>query len=353
MKLSAAQPPPFSKDRLDERVLFDRFGRPVTGVRISLNPSSLCNFNCIFCHSEGIFEEPKDTMTADEIQRVTKILTRFGVDVVKLTGGEPMLRRDIVEVVRKLGELPLRELSMTTNGTRLVELADELKDKGLDRVNISFHSLREERFNFITQAARFDYTLKAIRRAVEVGLTPVKLNVVVMRGVNEDEVDDIINFAYSLGGGEKVKVQFIELVAEGSADASFYKNFHVDLSAIEERFKRIAIEERVRQLHLRHQYLLPNRVWVEVVKPMHNSAFCRANNRIRITYNGQFKPCLLREDNHVDFLSAMRNGADDEALAELFKKAVWLREPFFKPKEYPCYLPRLETRSPSPTQPLS
>jgi len=325
--------PPFSKDKMGGRVLFDRFGRPVTGVRISLNPSSLCNFNCIFCHSEGIFEEPRDTMTADEIQRITKVLMRFGVGVVKLTGGEPMLRRDIVGVVQKLGELPLRELSMTTNGTRLVELADVLKDKGLDRVNISLHSLREERFKFITGVARLDYTLRAIRRAVEVGLTPVKINVVVMKGVNEDEVDDIIDYASSLGGGEKAKVQFIELVAEGSADVSFYRDFHADLSAIEERFKRIAVEEKVRQLHLRHQYLLPNGVWVEVVKPMHNSAFCMADNRIRITYNGQFKPCLLRDDNHVDFLSAMRSGADDEALAEMFKKAVWLREPFFKLKE--------------------
>ncbi|MFN3621307.1 MAG: GTP 3',8-cyclase MoaA, partial [Nitrososphaerales archaeon] len=329
--------------------LFDRFGRPVTGVRISLNPSSLCNFNCIFCHSEGIFEEPKDMMTASEIQRIAKVLTKFGVRVVKLTGGEPMLRRDVLDVVQKLGELPLKELSMTTNGTRLVELAADLKDLGLDRVNISLHSLREERFNFITKAAKFDYTLKAVRRAVEVGLTPVKLNVVVMKGVNEDEVEDFIEYAASLGGGEKAKVQFIELVQEGSAVSTFYRTFHVDLTTLEQRFKSIAVEERVRQLHLRHQFLLPNGVWVEVVKPMHNSAFCMANNRIRITYNGQFKPCLLREDNHVDFLIAMRNGADDEALAELFKKAVWLREPFFKPKEFPCYVKR-EAYS---TRPLS
>lgn len=351
--MSAPQPPPFFKDKPDGRVLFDRFGRPVTGVRISLNPSSRCNFNCIFCHSEGIFEEPEDMMTAQEIQRVTKVLTRFGVDVVKLTGGEPMLRRDIVDVVEKLGQLSLRELSMTTNGTRLVELASELKDKGLDRVNISLHSLREERFNFITKASKLDYTIKAIKRSVEVGLTPVKLNVVIMKGVNEDEVDDIIDFASELGGGEKVKVQFIELVAEGAANSSFYKTFHADLSAIEKRFKQVAIDEKVRQLHLRHQYLLPNGVWVEVVKPMHNSSFCMANNRIRITYNGQFKPCLLREDNHVDFLKAMRNGADDETLAELFKKAVSLREPFFKPKEYTYCAAKPEPPATSSTQLLS
>lgn len=288
-------------------------------------------------------------MTASEIQRIVRVLTRFGVKVVKLTGGEPMLRRDVLDVVQKLGELPLRELSMTTNGTRLLELAADLKDLGLDRVNISLHSLREERFNFITKAAKLDYTLRAIKRAVEVGLTPVKLNVVVMKGINEDEVDDMIDYAASLGGGENAKVQFIELVAEGSADQDFYRTFHVDLTPLEEHFKSIAVEERVRQLHLRHQYLLPNGVWVEVVKPMHNSAFCMANNRIRITYNGQFKPCLLRDDNHVDFLSAMRNGADDEVLAELFKKAVWLREPFFKPKEFSCY----SKQGAYTTQPLS
>jgi len=308
--------------------LMDRFGRPVTGLRISLAPSSRCNFDCVFCHSEGIYEPAEPVMRPQEIERIVRIAHGLGVDKVKLTGGEPMLRPDIMEIVGRVKGVGITDLSMTTNGTRLARLAGVLREKGLDRVNISLHSLREERYTFITNTHSHRETMEAIGASVEAGLMPVKLNVVVMKGLNDDEIDEMIRFTAGLGGGEKVILQLIELI---STQPRFYGVYHVDLSAIEERLRRTATSVTTRRLHNRPRYCLPNGVVVEVVRPMHNASFCAANDRLRVTHDGKFKPCLMRNDNHVDFLTAMRSGASDEELAQLYSTAVALREPFFKP----------------------
>lgn len=269
-------------------------------------------------------------MTADEIQRTVRILSRFGVDAVKLTGGEPMLRRDIIEIVRKLRALDLREISMTTNGTLLSKLAEQLHDAGLSRVNVSLHSLRRDRFRFIVGVDGYDEARSAVSAAIQAKLLPVKLNMTLLKNVNDDEIDEMIDFAHRTGGNGEVVLQLIELVV---TDPMFYSKYHCDLAPIEERLKTQAIAVYRRGLHNRPRYVLPNGVTVEVVRPMHNSEFCMKNNRIRITYDGKFKPCLLRDDNHVDFLTRMRAGASDEEIGEIFKRAVQVREPFFKSQE--------------------
>jgi cyclic pyranopterin phosphate synthase len=279
---------------------------------------------------EGIKSSSPESMTADEIQRTVRILSRFGVDGVKLTGGEPMLRRDIIEIVRKLRALDLREISMTTNGTLLSKLAEQLHDAGLSRVNVSLHSLRRDRFRFIVGVDGYDEARSAVSAAIQAKLLPVKLNMTLLKNVNDDEIDEMIDFAHSTGGNGEVVVQLIELVV---TDPMFYSKYHCDLAPIEERLKTQAIAVYRRGLHNRPRYVLPNGVTVEVVRPMHNSEFCMKNNRIRITYDGKFKPCLLRDDNHVDFLTRMRAGASDEEIGEIFKRAVQVREPFFKSQE--------------------
>jgi cyclic pyranopterin phosphate synthase len=279
---------------------------------------------------EGIKSSSPESMTADEIQRTVRILSRFGVDAVKLTGGEPMLRRDIIEIVRKLRALDLREISMTTNGTLLSKLAEQLHDAGLSRVNVSLHSLRRDRFRFIVGVDGYDEARSAVSAAIQAKLLPVKLNMTLLKNVNDDEIDEMIDFAHSTGGNGEVVVQLIELVV---TDPMFYSKYHCDLAPIEERLETQAIAVYRRGLHNRPRYVLPNGVTVEVVRPMHNSEFCMKNNRIRITYDGKFKPCLLRDDNHVDFLTRMRAGASDEEIGEIFKRAVQVREPFFKSQE--------------------
>ena len=318
-------------------VLIDRYGRPVTGLRISVTPR--CNLNCIFCHSEGIPRtgEKLVLMTPWEIERITRIAMSLGVDSVKLTGGEPMMRPDILDIVERLGRLGLRDLSMTTNGLRISELAGELRKRGLMRINISLHTVDPEKYTKITglkdpKVGRmlFEKTVEAIRRSLEVGLNPVKLNVVVMKGINEGEISDLIDFAADLDSSGKVILQLIELVRCGNAPEIFEK-YYYSLADAERKIRGKAVKKVVRRLHLRTQYLLPNGVWVEFVRPMYNYVFCMNNTRLRITHDGQFKPCLMRSDNHVEFLSAMRSGASDEELKKLLLKAVELREPYWKP----------------------
>jgi len=279
---------------------------------------------------EGIKSSPSESMTAAEIQRIVHIISRFGVDAVKLTGGEPMLRPDIVEIVRGLKALGLHEISMTTNGTHLPRLAEQLHDAGLSRVNISLHSLRKERFQFIVGVDRYDETRNAVSAAIQAKLLPVKLNVTLLKNVNDDEVGEMVDFVHKTGGSGEVVLQLIELVV---TDPMFYSKYHCDLAPIEEHLKTQAVTVYRRGLHNRPRYLLSNGVTVEVVRPMHNSEFCMKNNRIRITHDGKFKPCLLRDDNHVDFLARMRAGASDKEIAEIFKRAVQVREPFFKSQE--------------------
>ncbi len=312
-------------------LLHDRFGRPVTNARISLNSSSRCNFRCIHCHMEGIKSTPTTLMTADEIRRVVSVMSRFGVQAVRLTGGEPMLRADIVEIVEKLKTTGLREVSMTTNGTNLARLANPLREVGLSRINISLHTLRRDRFRLISGVDRYDETLSAISAAMEAEIFPLKLNMTLLKDLNDDEVGDMISFIEGLGRGDgEVVLQIIELV---DTDPAFYNKYHFDLAPIEDDLSTRAVTSYRRGTHDRPRYILPNGVTVEVVRPMHNSSFCMKNNRMRITHDGKFKPCLLRDDNHLDFLTKLRAGASDDETAQLYKQAVLLREPFFKSHE--------------------
>ena len=307
--------------------LYDQWRRPVTDLRISVNNSAECNWGCIFCHKEGILES-HEQMTPQEIERIVRLTNLFGVKMVKLTGGEPMLRTDIVEIVGRIKSVPIEEVSMTTNGTRLARLAAILKEKGLSRVNISLHSLKEDTFRFLTHANKLKDTIEAIKASITAQLRPVKINVTIIRGINDSEVNDMIEFSRELGGGGTNILQLIEMVP--TTASNFYEVYHLNLDAMEEKLKERASSVSERVLHRRPRYELENGVCVEVVRPMYSPSFCMGNNRMRITCDGKFKPCLLRSENHVDFLVAMRRGTSDSDLAEIFKKAVLLREPFFK-----------------------
>ena len=303
-------------------------------MRISVTSS--CDLNCFFCHSEGIGSGAGDLMTPKEIERIARIGMSFGIESVKLTGGEPMLRRDILEIVERLGRLGLKDLSMTTNGFRLAELAPDLKRLGLKRVNVSLHSTYPERYARITGLdperglARYGLVIEGIREAIRAGLDPVKLNVVMLKGINDDELDRLIEFAGSLTRGNNIVVQLIELVGCG-VDSEALRAYYSSLSDLEREVSKRALRKTIRKLHFRTQYLMPNGVWVEFVKPMGNYLFCMNDTRLRITHDGKFKPCLMRSGNEVDFLSAMRAGASDEELKRLLLKAVELREPYWKP----------------------
>lgn len=305
-------------------MIVDPYGRPVTSIRVSVTQK--CNLHCFYCHREG---EDHDRysyteMTPEEIKRIISVVASCGIGKVKLTGGEPLIRSDILEIVKRISSIQgVSEVSMTTNGTFLNDLAKPLKEAGLARVNISLDTLNLEIYEMITGVDAFEKVISGIKRAVEANLNPVKVNTVLLRGINDNEVWNIVDFAKR----NSVILQLIEL--ESAIEDKLYRKYHSDMTKLENELKKKAERVTVRSMHHRRKYFLRSKVEVEIVRPMHNTEFCRYCNRMRITSDGKFKPCLFRSDNLVDFLGPMRNGASTEDLRKLFLEAVKRRKPYF------------------------
>ncbi len=303
--------------------LTDPYGRPMESMRVAV--TQRCNLHCFYCHQEGELPDNNVEMTPEEIQRIVTVAAPFGVENVKLTGGEPLVRNDITEIVSRIREVPgIKEVSMTTNGVLLAEHAECLKKFGLSRVNVSLDTLEPKRFAQITGAAGMEAVLLGIEKAVEAGLQPLKVNMVLLKGVNEDEVSGMIDFVMQRG----LILQIIEL--ESPDEGELYKKYHAELDVVESYLKEKAESITVRRMHHRRKYRLPNGGEVEIVRPMHNTEFCRYCNRIRVTSDGRLKPCLFRNDNLVDILRPIREGASEETLKNLLLEAVQRREPYFK-----------------------
>lgn len=307
-------------------VLKDSWGRPLLNLRVAV--TRRCNLRCQYCHMEGeevLAESVAEEMTVDEIIRIVRIAVSLGIFKVKLTGGEPLMRKDIVEIVKGIAAVPgLADLSMTTNGTMLASLAEELHANGLKRVNVSLSTLNEEVYNKLT-GGRLGDVLEGVKAAVDVGFYPVKLNMLVLKDVNNNAVLEMIDFAREAG----TILQLIELEPINISSAYYYAN-HKSLDEYETLLKQKAekVETR-RYMQNRRIYHLPN-VKVEVIHPIENTKFCMHCTRLRVTSDGKLKPCLMRNDNLVDILTPMRKGANDQELIELFKLANQKRQPYNK-----------------------
>lgn len=290
--------------------LVDPYNRPVSNIRISLTPR--CNLSCIYCHAEGE-KSPKSELPAEDIREVMRVAAKFGIKSVKFTGGEPLLRNDLVPIVESVPEG--MESSITTNGIFLASLASELKRAGLKRVNVSLDSLNPETYKKIAGTDHLAEVLEGIETALDVGLTPVKLNMVVLKGINDSEIDDFLAF---VRGNRNLVLQLIELMHFQNCEK------HSDLNGLEGSLASRSTQILTRRMHHRKKYCLDG-AEVEVVRPLHNTEFCAFCNRLRVTSDGKLKPCLLRTDNHVDI-----RGKSGEELETLFKEAVSRREPFYK-----------------------
>ncbi|WP_067074048.1 GTP 3',8-cyclase MoaA [Methanoculleus horonobensis] len=290
-------------------VLKDPYNRTVTNLRISL--TQRCNLRCIYCHAEGEVS-PEEQMSAEDIAELMQVGAQFGIRSIKFTGGEPLLRRDLVDIIRSVP--PGVESSLTTNGTLLAEMAADLKEAGLARVNVSLDTLRPDRYREITGKDRLADVLKGIDAAIEAGLTPVKLNMVLLDGINEDELDDFMAFVRSK---RDVILQVIELMEFNEC------KFHGDVDGVEQDLNDRAKRVVTRRMHHRKKYCLDG-AEVEVVRPLHNTEFCAFCNRLRVTSDGKLKPCLLRSDNLIDI-----RGKHGKELEDAFREAVGRRKPFF------------------------
>ncbi len=291
-------------------ILKDSYNRPVSNIRVSLTPK--CNLSCIYCHKEGE-KSPKEQLSAEDIAEILRVAAKFEIRSVKFTGGEPLLRPDLVSIVQSVPAG--MESSLTTNGTLLADLAQDLKTSGLRRVNVSIDSLNPETYKKITGVDNLSDVLEGITAALDVGLTPVKLNMVVLDGINDNEIEDFLAF---VRGNRNLILQLIELMHFNDC------NYHGELNVVEDMLASRSKQIITRRMHHRKKYCLDG-AEVEVVRPLHNTEFCAFCNRLRVTSDGKLKPCLMRMDNHIDV-----RGKKGEELEALFKKAVSLREPFYK-----------------------
>jgi len=301
--------------------VLDRFGRPITSLRISV--TSDCNLSCFYCHREGC-PAVDHKLGPAEINEIVEVAREFGVRKVKFTGGEPLLRDDIADIVASVADQELDDVSLVTNGTLLADVVHELAEVGLNRVNVSLNTLDPVVFAKITGEDLMGDVLTGINAAVDAGLTPVKINMVLLAGVNDGEIDRMIKYASDLGA----VLQIIELLRTQDNEEIFAR-YHHGLEDVEQKLSERALRIETRRLmHNRKKFILPEGE-VETVKPMDNTEFCMHCTRLRLTADGHLKPCLLRSDNLVDVLSPLCSG-ETEKVRAAFKEAISRREPYFK-----------------------
>ncbi len=296
----------------------DKYGRKITSLRISITP--ICNLNCFYCHREGHKYNQNRFMTPSEIYKIVEVSTKFGVRKIKISGGEPLLRNDIVDIVKFIHNIEgIKDISLTTNGILLKDYAEKLKENGLNRINVSLDTLNPKKYEEITNSNKLNKVLEGIEKSIDVGLTPVKINYLAMKKTMDD-LENIMEYCKSVGA----ILQIIELMP---LDETLKKEY-VNIDDIEREIQKKSIKTIVRkQMQNRKKYILEDDLEVEFVRPVDNSEFCNHCTRLRLTYDGYLKPCLLRDDNLTDVLTPLRNGED---IKKYFLESIDKREPYYK-----------------------
>ena len=290
-------------------VLEDRFGRTIDYVRLSV--TDRCDFRCVYCMAEDMTFVPRaQVLTLEEMGRLARVLVALGVKRIRLTGGEPLVRKDVAHLVRDIGAIPgLSELNLTTNGSRLDRFADELKAGGLDRINISLDSLNPDRFRELTRTGDLAQVLRGIDAARQAGFQRIKLNSVILRGRNHDEVPALVDFALEKG----LEIAFIEEMPLGQIT-----EHDRGLEFVSSEELRDDLSQRLNLVPLAEKTGGPSRYWqvpgsdsrIGFISP-HSQNFCHLCNRVRITAEGRMLLCLGHEHS-VDLRAVLRAHPDDD-----------------------------------------
>ncbi|MHB1240114.1 MAG: GTP 3',8-cyclase MoaA [Gammaproteobacteria bacterium] len=312
--------------------LTDPFGRTIDYVRLSV--TDRCDLRCQYCLPKGYdgFEEPEHWLTFEEIERVIGAFARLGVRRLRITGGEPLVRRGVPELAARLARLPgLDDLSLSTNGVRLARCAQALHQAGVRRVNVSLDSLRPERFRAITGGGRLDKVIAGLMAAKAAGLSPVKLNMVVMGGVNDDEVEDMVRFCLEHG----FTLRFIETMPMGDSGRAA-SGHYIDLQTVRRR-----LEDRFELLPgvmpgggpARYVQVAGTDLRIGFITPI-SQHFCATCNRVRLAADGILYLCLGQEHS-FDFRTLLRAGADDTALDHAVHQAIARKPERHEFREHP------------------
>lgn len=301
----------------------DRFGRELTYLRISV--VDRCNLRCLYCmpaHGAG-FQAWGEFLTYEEIVKLTQCFAELGIRKVRLTGGEPLVRKDLEELIFRIREIPeIQELALSTNGVFLAGRTRKLKKAGVDRVNVSLDTLNRERFTEIARMDRLKEVLEGIEEAIEMGLQPVKLNSVLMKGINDGEILNLVRFAVE----KSIEVRFIELMpTNGIVQIDVKERFFSTEEA------KAGIEEEFSLLPFDTYFSSPAQVFsivgtkarVGFISPL-SCRFCLRCNRLRLKANGALKTCLHGKED-LDLKTLLRAGASREAIKGRIQEVVWAR----------------------------
>ncbi|MCZ8517762.1 GTP 3',8-cyclase MoaA [Paenibacillus filicis] len=305
-----------------ETRLVDKFGRVHDYLRISV--TDRCNLRCVYCMpEEGMEFEPEERLlTFEEIAETVRVLAGYGVRKIRLTGGEPLVRKNLEQLVTMLSSIPgIEDIALTTNGIYFAPRAVKLKQAGLTRINISLDSLRADRFSLITRGGDIRRVLASIQEAIRVGLEPIKLNVVLMKGINDDEIEDFLKLSLE----QNLHVRFIEYMPIGHDDAG-WKSKYLPLSTVLERCESMGWQTEECDKALKgngpsQNYRIAGAAGTfGLIHPV-SDHFCQTCNRLRLTADGNIKPCLYWSDE----FNVRRHIGDEEALARLFFRALEIK----------------------------
>ncbi|MGC5584647.1 GTP 3',8-cyclase MoaA [Ornithinimicrobium sp. W1679] len=306
--------------------LVDRYGRVHRDLRISV--TDRCSLRCTYCMPEqGVPWLPRDTMlSTEEVVRLADVAVGLGIEEIRLTGGEPLLRRDLVDVVAGLAALdPAPEISMTTNGVGLARIAEDLRAAGLTRVNVSIDTLDRETFIALAKRDRLGDTLAGIEASAAAGLVPVKLNTVLMRGVNDSEAPDLLGFALEHG----YQLRFIEqmpLDAQHQWDRTQMITGEEILEKLRTRYELTAMPDDTRGSAPAELFLVDGGPATVGVIASVTMPFCGTCDRVRLTADGMIRNCLFAT-GETDLRGPLRAGASDEELADLFRESIGAKLP--------------------------
>lgn len=300
--------------------MLDSYARKIDYLRVSV--TDRCNLRCRYCMpEEGIDTTNRSSiLTLEQIVRLIKVAAQVGIRKVRFTGGEPLVRKDITKLIAEVAEIPqINDIAITTNGVLFAEMAEDLKSAGLTRVNFSLDSFVPEKFNYITRLGDLNDVNRAITKALEMGIAPVKINTVVMKGFNDDEILDFVKLAYEM----PLHVRFIEFMPIG--DLPFYQKERLFTMAeikqiIESRYELLNDSTLQGNGPAKSCQIKGGLGTVGFISAM-SSHFCSECNRIRMTVDGKLRGCLF-DKGEISLKMALENGASDEKLAGLFSKAI-------------------------------
>jgi cyclic pyranopterin phosphate synthase len=307
------------------RKAFDAYGRQMTYLRISL--TDRCNFRCVYCMPAiGMKFQPREEMlTDDELLRAVRLCAELGFTKLRLTGGEPTIRPHLIDLVREMKSFPgIEEISMTTNALLLSRIAADLKQAGLDRINVSLDTLDPDRFKLMTRGGRLDLVWRGLEAADEVGLKPIKINAVVVREQNDHEVGDLA----ALTLDRDWHVRFLEIMPMEGVGTVYDEGLVTSAETqtrLEERFGELVPLETSPSDPSRNWRIPGARGTIGFISPI-SAPFCAHCNRVRLTSDGKLRLCLLRSDE-VELRDLMRSGASDEEISRTLRAGIW-RKPW-------------------------